>query len=213
MSLVEQLQAAVIDGRLSTAEELARKGVAEGIPPVALFSDALAPAMVEVGLRMQRNEYYIPEVLVAARAMKAALAVLKPLMSERDDANARGKVVIGTVRGDLHDIGKNLVAMMLEGAGFQVVDLGSDVSAQTFVQAVREHRPRVLGMSALLTTTMLQMVGVLEGLEAAGLRAGVKVMVGGAPLSRQFAEEIGADGYGPDALSAAELAKSWAPVI
>ncbi len=212
MSLLEQLKGATIDGQVSAAAELARAGVAEGLSPDTLFSEALAPAMEEVGHRMQRNEYYIPEVLMAAKAMKAAAAVLKPLILQSGQTTSRGKVVVGTVKGDLHDIGKNLVTMMLEGAGFQVVDLGNDVSAQSFAQAVEEHRPQVLGISALLTTTMLQMAKVLEALEAAGLRSQVKVMVGGAPLSQRFADEIGADGYGPDAGSAAELAKSWAPV-
>lgn len=209
MSDLEALKTAVIEGQLAQARQLTEASVQAGIAPEAIFSTALTPAMEEVGRRMQRNEYYIPEVLISAKAMKAASEILKPLIVRSDSGMPRRKVVMGTVKGDLHDIGKNLVIMMLEGAGFEVVDLGADASADCFVEAVREHRPDVLGMSALLTTTMMQMGTVVRALEGARVRQNVKVMIGGAPVSRQFANEIGADGYGIDAASAAELAKAW----
>jgi 5-methyltetrahydrofolate--homocysteine methyltransferase len=148
----------------------------------------------------------VPEVLIAARAMHAGMSVLRPLLAESDAASA-GKYLIGTVKGDLHDIGKNLVKMMLEGAGFETIDLGTDVEPQAFLDAVRDHRPQLLGMSALLTTTMMQMKTTLEALEEAGLRDSVKVMVGGAPVTDAFAKEIGADAYAPDAASAVDRAR------
>lgn len=160
---------------------------------------------------MQRNEYYIPEVLMAAKAMKSAAEVMKPVIVQAGGATSRGRVLMGTVKGDLHDIGKNLVIMMLEGAQFEVIDLGTDVSPGKFVEAVKQSQPQVVGMSALLTTTMLQMPKVIEALKAAGLRSQVKVMVGGAPLNQHFAEEIGADGFGTDASSAVEFVRAWVP--
>ncbi len=211
MSPLGQLREAVLEGQVSRARELTEKALSEGYLPARLFSEALAPAMDEVGRRMQAGEYYIPEVLVAAKAMKAATEVLKPLIVGSGEGRSRGSVLMGTVKGDLHDIGKNLVIMMLEGAGFEVIDLGTDVPVERFVSAVRESRPQVLGMSALLTTTMLQMPKVLEALRAEGLRSQVKVMVGGAPLNQRFADEMGADGFGMDAPSAVEMARAWVP--
>jgi 5-methyltetrahydrofolate--homocysteine methyltransferase len=166
--------------------------------------------MAEVGARFERGEFYVPEMLVAARAMQAGLAVLKPHLAE-GGVQMRGKVVIGTVKGDLHDIGKNLVAMMLEGAGFEVIDLGTDVAPEKFAAAVREHKPSLVGMSALLTTTMKAMQPTIEAIEDIGLRTQVKVLVGGAPITEDFAKSIGADGYAADASRAVAIAKSLSP--
>jgi len=211
VSTLESLMLAVIEGQVARARELAAAAVAAGLLPETVFSESLAPAMDEVGKRMQRAEYYIPEVLMAAKAMKAAAEVLKPLVVQSGGSRSRGRVLMGTVKGDLHDIGKNLVTMMLEGAGFEVVDLGVDVPPLRFAEAVREFRPQVVGMSAMLTTTMLQMSKVVETLKAEGLRSQVKVMVGGAPVTQRFADEIGADGFGIDSASAVELARAWIP--
>jgi 5-methyltetrahydrofolate--homocysteine methyltransferase len=162
--------------------------------------------MAEVGARFERQEYYVPEMLLAARAMQAGLGLLKPLLAQRS-VKPLGTVVIGTVKGDLHDIGKNLVAMMLEGAGFQIVDLGVDVPSERFVQAVREHGADLVGLSALLTTTMTQMSHVIRAMADAGLREKVKVLVGGAPITERFAAEIGADGHGETATAAVRVAR------
>jgi 5-methyltetrahydrofolate--homocysteine methyltransferase len=159
-----------------------------------------------VGEKFKNGEYFVPEVLVAARAMKAAMELLRPLLAA-SDVEPIGTVVIGTVRGDLHDIGKNLVAMMLEGAGFRVVDLGVDVPAEKFIEAAREHNAEIVGMSALLTTTMTYMPEVIKALEAEGIRNRVKVIVGGAPVTQEWADQIGADGYAPDAASAVDKCK------
>ncbi|MEW6374692.1 MAG: corrinoid protein, partial [Thermodesulfobacteriota bacterium] len=172
-----------------------------------ILKDGLIQAMDRVGVRFKNGEIYIPEVLIAARAMHAGMAVLKPILSKSTTAMA-GKVIIGTVKGDLHDIGKNLVIMMLEGGGFEVVDLGIDVSAQKFIEAIKEHKPQVVGMSALLTTTMREMKNTIQAIEWAGLRNQVKTIVGGAPVTEKFAKEIGANGYAPDAASAVDMVKS-----
>jgi methanogenic corrinoid protein MtbC1 len=164
--------------------------------------------MDEVGKDFKAGDLFVPEVLIAARAMHAGMGVLRPLLAEGDVPSA-GKFVVGTVEGDLHDIGKNLVKMMIEGAGFETVDLGTDVKAAAFVDAVREHQPKVVGMSALLTTTMVNMKGTIEALEEAGLRDQIKIMVGGAPVTAAFAEEIGADAYAPDAASAVDVAREF----
>jgi 5-methyltetrahydrofolate--homocysteine methyltransferase len=165
--------------------------------------------MDEVGKDFKADVLYMPEVLIAARAMQTGMDVLRPLLAESDVAGA-GKYITGTVEGDLHDIGKNLVKMMLEGAGFETVDLGKDVKPETFAAAVREHQPNILGLSALLTTTMPAMKDTIEALEEAGLRGSVKIIVGGAPVTATFAEEIGADGYAPDAATAVDVARSLA---
>jgi 5-methyltetrahydrofolate--homocysteine methyltransferase len=167
--------------------------------------------MEEVGRLFEEGEKFVPEMLISARAMQAALGLLKPHLLQADIKTA-GKVIVGTVAGDLHDIGKNLVAMMLEGSGFEVIDLGTDVSPQQFVDAVREHEPQVIGMSALLTTTMPSMGATIEALKEAGLREGVKVMIGGAPITQDFADKIGADGFAPDASSASRKAKALVSV-
>ena len=162
--------------------------------------------MDEVGRDFKAGDLFVPEVLIAARAMHAGMNVLRPLLADSDMVTA-GKCVIGTVKGDLHDIGKNLVKMMLDGAGFETIDLGTDAGPETFVEAVREHQPQLMGMSALLTTTMVQMKATIEALEEAGLRESVKIMVGGAPVTDVFAREIGADAYAADAASAVDVAR------
>jgi len=202
------IKTAVIDGDGDTARELTSKAIRAGADHSVVLQDALFSAMDIVGQRMQEGEFYLPEVILSAHAMKEAAAILKPLIA-KSSAKPKGRVVLGTVKGDLHDIGKNLVVMFLEGAGFQVIDLGTDVSEDEFSKAVREHEPDILGMSALLTTTMLEMKHVLERLAADGLRDRVRVMIGGAPVTESFRQEIGADGYGVDAAGAVALAKGW----
>ncbi len=207
MSTIETIYNAVLDGNAPAAKAGVEAALAEGISADQILKDGLIGAMAEVGRLFEENEYFVPEMLVAARAMQGGLALLKPHLAEAGTTSA-GKVVIGTVKGDLHDIGKNLVAMMLEGAGFEVVDLGTDVSPEKFVKAVIDHQPGVVAMSALLTTTMPSMKGTIAALEEAGVRGKVKVMIGGAPVTDSFAKQIGADGYSPDASSATRLAKS-----
>jgi 5-methyltetrahydrofolate--homocysteine methyltransferase len=179
-----------------TQEALGRKESAENI-----LSQGLIKAMDQIGIKFKNCEIYIPEVLIAARAMHAGLGVLKPILA-KSTASAAAKIVLGTVKGDLHDIGKNLVGMMLEGGGFEVVDIGIDASPEKFIEAAKEHGARVIGMSALLTTTMMQMKATIEKAKATGLSNRVKIMVGGAPVTAEFAKQIGADGYAPDAASA-----------
>lgn len=205
--VLKELKRAVLEGDEERAAELTRGVLEEGIEPARILNEGLVPAMDVVGREYEEGERYIPEMLISAEAMKAAMEVLRPKLVETG-AKPRGKVVIGTVEGDLHDIGKNLVAMMLEGAGFEVIDLGTEVTAEQFVQAVEEHNPDIVGMSALLTTTMVHMPEVIEALKKAGLRDDkAKVIVGGAPITQEYADKIGADGYAPDAASAVELAK------
>ena len=187
------------------AGEGTRKALEAGEAPERILQEALIPAMREVGRLFEEGQYFLPEMLVAARAMKGALAILEPLLVE-SDVQPVGKVAIGTVQGDLHDIGKNLVATMLGGTGFEVIDLGADVKAEAFVKAVKEDGADVVAMSALLTTTMVNMKATVDALAEAGLRDRVKVMVGGAPLTDAYAREIGADGFAPDASRAAKLA-------
>ncbi len=187
------------------AEQLARELLDAGTDPHTVLQEGLVAGMNVVGAKFKANEYYVPEVLISARAMKQAMAVLKPVLAETGVAPA-GTVAIGTVKGDLHDIGKNLVAMMLEGAGFAIVDLGVDVKAETFAEAV-EKGANVIAMSALLTTTMPSMKECIDVLQEKGVRGNVKVMIGGAPVTQAYADEIGADGYAPDAASAVDCAK------
>lgn len=192
-------------GNAPKVKELVQAAIDEGVEASDIVNNALIVGMGEIGVLFKNNEVYVPEVLIAARAMKAGLAILKPLLAEKD-IKPIGKVAVGTVRGDLHDIGKNLVGMMLEGAGFQVIDLGIDVSPEKFLEAVKNHEADCIAISALLTTTMPGMKDTIEAIKAAGLRDQVKIMVGGAPVTQSFADEIGADGYAPDAASAADLA-------
>jgi corrinoid protein of di/trimethylamine methyltransferase len=202
----EQLFQAILNGKSEEAAAATKEAIAQGIAPADLINGQMIRAMGEVGQRFQDGKAFVPQLLMAGRAMKAALELLKPMLSG-SASTAIGKVVIGTVKGDLHDIGKNLVASMLEGCGFEVVNIGIDVSADTFIQAVKENQPDILCMSALLTTTMGYMKEVIDALEAAGIRNQVKVMVGGAPVTQGFADEIGADGYSDNANSAVTVAK------
>lgn len=210
MGVFDELKQAIIDGKAPLAKELAQRGINEGIRAAEFFPQAIVPAMDEVGRRMRDCEYFIPEVLISARAARAATEILRPLLVGSEAVKPLGTVAFGTVKGDLHDIGKNIVAMMLEGAGFQVVDLGSDVGPDTFVAAVTKHQANIVAMSALLTTTMVNMKSIIEGINAAGLRDKVKIMVGGAPVTESWAKSIGADGFGKDAPEAVSLARQWA---
>jgi corrinoid protein of di/trimethylamine methyltransferase len=202
----DQLKQAIIDGNADTALALTQALLATGASAREILDAALLPGMEVVGVRMRDGECFIPEVLLSARVMQGCLDLLKPHMAAGEQAGG-GVVVIGTVEGDLHDIGKNLVGMLLQGAGFEVVNLGTGVTAEAFVAAVREHGARIVGMSALLTTTLPHMAETIAALKAAGLREQVKVMVGGAPVTAAFADEIGADGYGANAGMAVERAK------
>jgi 5-methyltetrahydrofolate--homocysteine methyltransferase len=206
MSDAAELYNAVLTGNAKKAQEVTKAALEAGVNPADLLSKYMIPAMDEVGRRFECNEYFVPELLIAARAMKGALEILSPRLAAAG-AKAAGQVIIGTVKGDLHDIGKNLVASMLEGGGFQVVDLGVDVPTEKFVAAVRERQGCILALSALLTTTMTMMKSVIDALEKAGLRESTKVMVGGAPITQQFADEIGADGYSDNASAAVSLAR------
>jgi len=196
---------ALMKGQAPKVKELVQAAVNEGVSPGDILSKGLITGMSVIGARFKKNEVYVPEVLIAARAMHAGMDVIKPLLSE-SGVEPRGTFAIGTVKGDLHDIGKNLVMMMIEGAGFEVKDLGIDVSAEKFIQAVRDGT-QVIGMSALLTTTMPAMRKVIEAIKDAGLRESVKIMVGGAPVTQVYADEIGADGFAPDAASAVDTIK------
>ncbi|MGC9467442.1 MAG: corrinoid protein [Anaerolineae bacterium] len=203
---LEVIRKGIMDGDMHLVEDEVQKTLDEGVPPAEILNEGLIKAMAEVGRLFEEGEYFVPEMLIAARAMKAGLAILKPKLIDAD-VQPVGKVAAGTVKGDLHDIGKNLVCMMLEGAGFEIVDLGTDVSPEKFVDVVTNQRVDVIAMSALLTTTMPNMKNTIEALEEAGVRDSVKVMIGGAPVTQAYADEIGADGYAPDASRAASLAK------
>jgi len=203
---LDALEEAVIGGDAKGCTVLTEVAIQAGHSPQRILTEALVPAMQTVGDKFRCNEVYVPEVLVAARAMKKSLSLLKPLLT-KTGAKPVGTAVIGTVKGDLHDIGKNLVGMMWEGAGFEVVDLGADVTPEKFVQAAKDTGAQIVGISTLLTTTMLGMKDVLRALEQADLRRKVKVMVGGAPVTQSFASEIGADGYGESAAEAVDKAK------
>jgi corrinoid protein of di/trimethylamine methyltransferase len=196
------------EGEMEEVKTLVQEALDAGESAERVLKEGLIQAMDRVGVRFKNGELYIPEVLLAARAMHAGMAILKPILSKSTETIA-GKVLIGTVKGDLHDIGKNLVVMMIEGGGFDVIDLGIDVPASRFVEAVKEHRPQVVGMSALLTTTMMEMKKTIQALEEAGQKDRVKIIVGGAPLTEDFAKEIGADGYAPDAAVAVDVVRSW----
>ncbi|MBI4319540.1 MAG: corrinoid protein [Chloroflexi bacterium] len=195
-----------VDGDPPKVKELTQQALVQGVPPEEIIGKYLIPAMAEVGSLFERKDFFLPEMIAAALAMREALNIVKPLLAGSSDPQI-GRVVIGTVRGDMHDIGKNLVSMMMEGAGLEVVDLGVDVSPEQFVAAVKAKEPKVVGLSALLSSTMLEMRATIQALEAAGLRERVKVLVGGAPVTQAFADSIGADGYAPDASSAARRSK------
>lgn len=205
MSLIAEIRQAVIEGQAKQVVPKVEEALAQGLTPETILHDGLIDAMQEVGRLFEEGEYFVPEMLIAARAMKAALAILKPLLVDQG-VEPLGRIAIGTVKGDLHDIGKSLVAMMLEGAGFEVVDLGVDVSPERFIDELQKGA-QVVAMSALLTTTMPNMKVTIEAIEAAGLRSQAIVLVGGAPVTQAYAQEIGADGYAPDASAAVRVAR------
>ncbi len=205
---LNELKQAVIAGDMAGARNLTQKAIEAGIDPGTILNEALVAGMDVVGELFKANEIYVPEVLLSAKSMQQGMQLLKPLLV-KGGIEPRGKVVVGTVRGDLHDIGKNLVAMMLEGAGFEIIDLGNDVAPESFVEAAAQSEASIIGMSALLTTTMYVMKETIDLLKAHGLDGKVKTMVGGAPVTQAFADEIGADGYGDDAASAVDLAKRF----
>ena len=196
----------VIRGQAPKVKELVESALAEDVPVHDILHEGLIKGMDVVGEQFKANKFYIPEVLIAARAMKTGMELIRPLLAEAG-VEPLGKVAIGTVKGDLHDIGKNLVGMMLEGAGFEVLDLGIDVSPDQYIDAIQNHDAQIVGMSALLTTTMPEMKTIINAIEEAGLRDQVKVLIGGAPVTQSYADEIGADGYARDAASGADLAK------
>ena len=205
MSLLEDISAALQKGKAKDVKELVQQAIDQGLGAQTILEEGLLSGMNIIGGKFKRNEVYVPEVLIAARAMNAGTALLKPLLASAG-VEATGKVVIGTVKGDLHDIGKNLVRMMMEGKGLEVIDLGVNVSAEAFLQAVKEHDADIVALSALLTTTMNEMKVVVDTIATAGLRDKVKVMVGGAPVTESFCASIGADAYTADAASASESA-------
>jgi 5-methyltetrahydrofolate--homocysteine methyltransferase len=206
MQDLKALSDAILTGDAKTARDITEKALAAGVDPLVLVNEHMIPAMAEVGRRYECNEYFVPELLISARAMKSSLELIRPLLvaSGREPA---GRVAIGTVKGDLHDIGKNLVAAMLEGGGFEVIDLGVNVAPEQFVNAVREKNAQIVAMSALLTTTMPSMKITIEALHAAGVRDKVKVLIGGAPITQRYADEIGADGFSENAPGAVTLAR------
>ena len=201
-----QLADAIINGDAKTVRALTEQALKDGVDPVVLVQDHMAPAMGEVGRRFECNEYFVPELLLAARAMKGALELIRPLLAAQG-AQPVGRVAIGTVKGDLHDIGKNLVGAMLEGGGFEVIDLGVNVTPEQFVKTVQEKNANIVALSALLTTTMPSMKTTIDALKAAGVRDQVKVLIGGAPITQKYADEIGADGYSDNAAEAVKLAR------
>jgi 5-methyltetrahydrofolate--homocysteine methyltransferase len=205
MSIIQEIRTSVINGQAKETTAKVEQALKEGISPDVILKEGLIDAMREVGRMFEEGEYFVPEMLIAARAMKGALAILKPKLVDQG-VEPMGKVVIGTVKGDLHDIGKSLVAMMLEGAGFEVVDLGTDVTPEKFIEVLQQGAT-VLAMSALLTTTMPQMKTTIEAVKAAGLREKTHIMIGGAPVTQAYADEIGADGYAPDASAAVRKAQ------
>jgi 5-methyltetrahydrofolate--homocysteine methyltransferase len=204
--ILEQIAQKLYEGDEEAVAELTQEALNQGTGAPEILSGGLIAGMDVVGRDFKAGDLFVPEVLIAARAMSAGMRVLRPLLAESDAPRA-GRFLVGTVKGDLHDIGKNLVKMMIEGAGFETIDLGTDVEPQAFVEAVREHQPDIVGMSALLTTTMTNMRTTIEALEEAGLRDQVKVLIGGAPVTSAFSEQIGADGYAPDAASAVDRAR------
>lgn len=200
------LYEAVLNGDAKVAKTTTEEALAQGAEPLKLVQDHMMPAMAEVGRRFETNEYFVPELLISARAMKGALELIRPLLAA-SGTEPVGRVALGTVKGDLHDIGKNLVGAMLEGGGYEVIDLGVNVSPEQFIAAVKEKKANIVAMSALLTTTMPSMKTTIDALKQAGVRDQVKVLVGGAPITRKYAEEVGADGYSESAAGAVAAAK------
>jgi 5-methyltetrahydrofolate--homocysteine methyltransferase len=207
--LISKISALVIEGNFQEIGEATRQALDSGLSASNVLDQGLMPGMDHVGAEFKAGNLFVPEVLMSAKTMQEAMNILRPILAETGVEPA-GKIIIGTVKGDLHDIGKNLVAMMCEGAGFEVIDLGKDIDPQAFVDAVREQQPDMMGMSALLTTTMAGMERTIQALAEAGLREGVKVIIGGAPVTKEFADRIGADGYAPNAAAASELARKLA---
>lgn len=201
-----KLYEVILNGDGKSAVAITKKALEEGADPLEIVNEHMIPAMDEAGRRFECEEYFVPELLLAARAMKGALEMIRPLLAARGNEPV-GRVIIGTVKGDLHDIGKNLIASMLEGGGFEVIDLGTDVSPEKFVQAVKDRNPNLVCLSALLTVTMPSMKTTIDALKSAGMREKVRVVVGGAPVTEQWAKEIGADAYGANAASAVPLAR------
>jgi corrinoid protein of di/trimethylamine methyltransferase len=206
MSELEKLHEAVIEGDWKAAAAATEAAIAAGVAPLTIVTGCLVPAMDEVGRRFECEEYFVPEMLLSARAMKASMQIVRPLLAATG-AQPIGRVVIGTVKGDLHDIGKNLVASMLEGGGFEVIDLGADVAPERFIEAAASKNANLVALSALLTVTMTSMKTTIDAFQTAGLRDKVKIMVGGAPVTQQYADSIGADGYGESAGAAVALAR------
>ena len=206
MSDLKKLYEAVVSGDAKATQALTQQALAEGVDPLKLVNEQMVPAMDEVGRRFEANEYFVPELLISARAMKAALELIRPILTARGDKPV-GRVAIGTVKGDLHDIGKNLVASLLEGGGFEVIDLGVNVPPEKFIASINEKQANIIAMSALLTTTMPAMKTTIDALKQAGVRSKVKVLIGGAPITPKSADEIGADGYSENAVGAVALAK------
>ena len=207
--ILSKLSTAVIEGNFNDTPGMTKEALDEGLEAGEILNKGLMPGMDYVGVEFKAGNMFVPEVLRSARAMQAAMDLIRPILTETGVEQA-GKIIIGTVKGDLHDIGKNLVGMMCEGAGFEIIDLGKDVEPDAFVEAVKEHNPKILGMSALLTTTMRSMERTIKALEEAGIRDTVKIMIGGAPVTQSFADQIGADGYAANAASASDLAKQFA---
>ena len=207
MAILEDLAAEVIKGDAEAAKTLTEEALSKELSAEEILNMGLVAGMDVISEQFKNNEIFIPEVLVAARAMKAGMQIIRPLLAEAN-VEPLGKIIIGTCGGDLHDIGKNIVAMLLEGAGFEVVDLGADVPKEKFIEFAKKENPDVLGMSALLTTTMVFMKDMIEALEESGLKDKIKVIIGGAPITQSYADEIRADGYAPDAASAVDLVKS-----
>jgi 5-methyltetrahydrofolate--homocysteine methyltransferase len=203
-----QISNAVIDGRLKDIPDLTNAALSSGLTAKEILDNGLMPGMDVIGDEFKKGKKFVPEVLLSARTMQASLTILKPLLAQTGEKMA-GRIVIGTVKGDLHDIGKSLVGMMLEGSGFEVIDLGKDVAPENFINAVKNEKPNIVAMSALLTTTMRSMGHTITALKEAGLRETVKIMVGGAPVTADFANKIGADGYAANAPGAVELAKKF----
>lgn len=206
MQILEEISEALKKGRAKTVKEKVQQAIDEGIPPKTILDDAMLKSMGEIGVRFKANEIFVPEVLVAARALNAGLAILEPLLAA-EGVEPIGTAVIGTVRGDLHDIGKNLVAMMLRGAGLEVIDAGVDVSTDKFLELAEKHNAQIICMSSLLTTTMEATGEIIKEMEERGVRDKYKIMIGGAPVTDEFAKKVGADYYTPDAATAAEVAK------
>lgn len=209
MEVLQTISEVLQKGNAKLVGEKTQEALDQGLSPAEILNDGLLAGMAVIGKKFKNNEVYVPEVLIAARAMHAGLNVLQPKLVE-SGTKPVGTVVLGTVKGDVHDIGKNLVGMMMVGAGLEVIDIGIDVSKEKFIEAIQTHKPKILALSALLTTTMPELKTVIDAVTKAGLRDQVKIMVGGAPVNAEFAKEIGADGYSPDAGSAAEMAKQFA---